>query len=213
MSSSPSHSNRAPVAAPRRRRTTVRLLASAAVLALLGLVGVASTFSALNAVTANPGNSFSAGSVLIADNDAGSSMLALTNAKPADTATGCILVTYSGTLPATVRIYHATTGTGLSSYLTLKITRGTFSGTPAATSCTGFTADSTNWIGAGAGVVYNATLSGFPASSAAAVTEPTADTWTQGESHAYRFDVTVQNDPLAQGKTATESFTWEAQNS
>jgi hypothetical protein len=209
-----------PGAAPRprrrRRRTAFKLLASAGVLLVLAIVGVASTYSALNAVTTNPGNSFASGSVLIASNDSVSSMLSLSNAKPGDTTAGCILVTYSGTLPATVRLYSTTTGSGLDGYLTLKITRGTISGTPTPGSCTGFVADSTSWIGAGAGIVYNATLSGFPASSAAAVPEPTAATpesWTQGESHAYRFDVTVGSDPAAQGKTATTSFTWEAQNS
>jgi predicted ribosomally synthesized peptide with SipW-like signal peptide len=203
-------------AAPSRRRTALRLLASAGVLIALTVVGVTSTYSAFNAVTTNPGNTFTAGTVTISDNDTGTSALSLTNAKPGDVTTGCVVVTYGGSLPATVRLYSTTTGTGLDAYLTLKITRGTISGTPAPGSCTNFVADSTSWIGAGAGIIFSATLSGFPANSAGASAEPAAstpETWTQGETHAYRLDVTVQNDNAAQGKTATESFAWEAQNS
>jgi predicted ribosomally synthesized peptide with SipW-like signal peptide len=203
-----------PDTTPRRPRSALRVLASLGVLVTLAAVGVAGTYSALNDVSSNPGNSFSAGSVSVTDNDAGASLLTLTNAKPGDIASGCIVVTYGGSLPANVRLYGATTGTGLDQYLTLKVTRGTISA-PTAGSCTGFTADSTNYITQGAGVVYNGNLSAWPSTSATALDDPTTaakEIWNQNEKHAYRLDVTVQNDPLGQGKTATESFTWEAQN-
>ena len=40
----------------------------------------------------------------------------------------------------------------------------------------------------------------------------TPESWTTGEVHAYRFEVTLTND-AAQGLDATQSFTWEARNS
>ena len=47
------------------------------------------------------------------------------------TSTACQQVSYTGTAPATVRLWGTVGGTGLAPYLTVKITRGTFSGTPA----------------------------------------------------------------------------------
>jgi hypothetical protein len=181
--------------------------------ATLGLASLSDTFSSFNAVTSNPASTVSAGTVTIADNDAGSALLALSNAKPGDTVTGCIVVTYNGTLPATVVLYGATGGTGLDAYLDLKVTRGTISGTPAAGSCTNFTADATNYIAQGAGVVYSGTLQGWPDTSATGLPDPktgSAATWTNGEAHAYRLQVTVQSATAGQGKTATQSFSWEA---
>jgi len=85
--------------------------------------------------------------------------------------TSCLRVTYAGTLPATVRLYGTSSG-ALAPYLTLTVTRGT-DAAPSFDSCSGFTADVTNYIGAGAGVVYSGSLSGYP-TAASPLTEPTA---------------------------------------
>jgi hypothetical protein len=45
--------------------------------------------------------------------------------------------------------------------------------------------------------------------------DPTAaspESWATNEVHVYRFQVTQQNNALAQGKNATQTFTWEARN-
>jgi hypothetical protein len=184
------------------------------VLAVIGAVA-GQTSSSLNDVTTNPGNSFVSGTVKVSDNDAGTALVSLANAKPGATATGCIVVTYTGTLAANVRIFGTTTGTGLDQYLDLNVTRGTISGTPAAGSCTNFTADATAYIGQGAGVIYNGTLGAFPTSSATALLDPTTGspaTWTTNAAHAYRIQVTLQNAAAGQGKTASQSFTWQADN-
>jgi len=83
-------------------------------------------------------------------------VLSLANAKPGAVSTGCLNVSYTGTLPANVKLYGTGGGTGLNQYLNLVVTRGTFTGTPPAGSCTGFTADSTNYITQGAGVMVGA---------------------------------------------------------
>ena len=192
-----------------------KLALGAAVLLLLGsLVGVG-TWSAFSSTTENPTNTFSAGTVTLTDNDSGSTMLGLTNAKPGDNDTSCITVSYSGSLPATVRLYGATTGTGLDQYTNLTVTRGTT--TSAFDNCTGFSADSTEYLGLGqgAGVVYNGTLQGFADTYAAGLVDPTSgtpETWTNPESHAYKLVVSVQDTNLAQGLNATQTFTWEARN-
>ena len=100
-----------------------KALVSILVVGVAGSVAGSGTFSAFSSTTANPGNSFTAGTVTISDNDSGSSMLSLSNAKPGDSTTGCITTTYTGSLSANVRLYASTTGT-LAPYLNLTVTQG-----------------------------------------------------------------------------------------
>jgi predicted ribosomally synthesized peptide with SipW-like signal peptide len=192
----------------------IKVLATALVLGAIGMVAGFGTWSAFSDTASNDGNTFAAGSVDINDDDSDGVMFSLSGLKPNDSAAKCIKVNYAGTdLNSTVKLYGATTGTGLDQYLDLKVTRGTSSST-SFPSCTGFTADATNYAGAGAGVIYSGTLEGFPDSSAAGLSDPTAgtpETWAPGESHVYKFEVTVQNNGAAAGKNATQQFTWEAQ--
>lgn len=189
-----------------------RALLSALVVGIVGVVSGAGTFASFSSTTANGGNTFAAGTVAISDNDAGGTMLTLSNAKPGDSATGCIAVTYGGTLPADVRLYGSTSG-GLASYLTLTVTRGS-DPTPSFPGCAGFSADGTNYIGAGAGVVYQGNLSSYPGTWGGGIVDApgSAETWTNGEQHVYRFAVTLQNNSAAEGLSANASFTWEARN-
>ncbi len=94
------------------------------------------------------------------------------------------------------------------------MTRGTDSN-PSFDSCTNFTADGTNYIGQGNGVIYSGALSAFPANWASGVVDPTPgspESWTNPETHSYRFAVTLQDVEAAQGLNGTASFTWEARN-
>lgn len=190
------------------------LILALALLALAG--GSAATYAAYTARSANNGDLIEAGSVKLSDNGDGSSMLSLSAAVPGNTTSACIKVTYDGTLPATVRLHGTTTGSGLDPYLDLKVTRGTYSpSTPAFKSCTNFTADGTNYIGAGNGVIYNGTLQGYADTYAAGLVDPlagTPETWTTNEVHVYKLDVTLQNNFSAQNKDATQTFRWEARN-
>jgi predicted ribosomally synthesized peptide with SipW-like signal peptide len=196
---------------PRRRSTGNKVAWSVVVLVFLVAAVSGGTWAAFTATTDNSGNSFSAGSVTLSDNDSGAAMLTLTSAAPGATDTGCIRVSYTGSLPATVRLYGTTTGTGLDPYLSLTVTRGTIS-SGAFDSCANFSADGTDYIGAGAGVLYSGTLQGYPDDYASGIVDPTS-AWTNGEEHAYRFTVTLQDDNAAQGKTATQTFIWEARTS
>ena len=85
----------------RGRKTLLSLLLVGA----LGAVAGIGTFSAFSATTVNAGNTFDAGTVVISDNDANSAMYNITDAKPNDVVVRCIRVTYTGTLPSTVRLY------------------------------------------------------------------------------------------------------------
>ncbi|HEX8074738.1 MAG TPA: TasA family protein [Thermoleophilaceae bacterium] len=193
-----------------------RILLSLLAIGLTGAVIGASTWSAFFSTTSSSSNKLTAGTVTIGDNDLGGALLSLTNAKPGDSSTRCILVTYSGSLNAYVRMYAAVTGS-LGDYVDLTVTRGTDS-SPSFSSCAGtFTPDPTDYIGAGAGVVYSGLLSSFP-TSATAANEPTAAspaTWNSSAgAHSYRFTATLRADApaAAQGASANATFTWEAKN-
>jgi len=197
----------------RSPNTATKVVATAVVVGLIGAVAGVGTWSAFSSTTSNDNNTFSAGSVTLGDNDSNSAILSLTGAAPGDSDSSCIEVGFSGTLASTVRLYGTTTGTGLDQYLDLTVTRGTLPANPPADSCTDFAADTTDYTGDGAGIVYKGTLEGYADSYAAGRVDPVAaspESWTNGEKHAYRFVVTVQNNDNAQGKDASQQFTWEA---
>ena len=205
-----------------RRRALARALSLRIKIALPILVavltgGIAGTYMAFSATSQNPSNSYAAGTVTLTDDDGGAVVFNLSNMKPADAAVDkCINVTYSGSLAADVRFGSDDLGTGnLKSYITLKVTRGTLS-SPSYPSCTSFTADTTNYIGQGAGVVYNDYLANLPTTWATGIVDPTSgspETWTNGETHAYKLTIDLDNNPAAQGLSTTAiNIGWEAHN-
>ena len=76
-----------------------------------------------------------------------------------------------------------------------------------------FVPDATNYIGSGAGVMFNAPLSTYPQTLGTALLDPTSGTsatWPSGTTHAYKLTVTMDSATGVQGKTATAGFTWQA---
>ena len=193
-----------------------RLFLTVLVIGLAGGVAGAVTHGAFSTSTSNTGNSVDAGTVTIEDDDGdpGVAMLSLSNARPGDSDTSCIKVTYTGSLPSTVRLYATLTGS-LKNYLTLTVTRGT-DPTPTFDNCTRFVPDTTDYNGDGNGVIYSGLLSAFPATyDPPAIVDPKAaspETWTQNEAHVYKFTIALNNDTAAQGLSSTAAFIWEARN-
>lgn len=173
-------------------------------LALVSLLVLRTSDAAFNATTANAGDSWTAGDVVLTDDDSDTAMFSVTNMKPTDTATDCITVTYSGSLDADVNVYGAiTAGDGLDSYLSLTVRRGSGGSFG---DCTGFASSET---------VYTGTLAGFVAAHSSYATG--AGTWTPtggapDDNVTYQFEVTLQDNNAAQALTTTATFTWEAQN-
>jgi predicted ribosomally synthesized peptide with SipW-like signal peptide len=192
------------------RKTLVTLL----VLGVVGTLAGVGTFSAFSSTTDNTGNTFAAGTVYLADNDAGSAMYNVTNQKPGDVTTKCIRLTYTGSLAANVKLYTSSTVNALGTYVDLSIDKGTM---PAGAfpGCTGFTADA-------GGPIFNNTLSNFTTtknSYANGISAfPGAQTsWAQNDTVVYRFTLTLQDNNLANGgasalTTGSHDFTWEARN-
>jgi hypothetical protein len=185
-----------------------------AVSLLLGVLNGVGAWAALTS-TASVSASYATGTVVLADDDAGAAILSLSDAALGATATGCIQVTYSGTLTANVHLYGSTSGTGLDPYLDLVVTRGTIS-TGAFPSCANFSPDPTDYLGSGNGVIYSGTLANFVSTHtdyASGLVDPTAGApaaWTNPTTRAYKLSVTVQNNSTAEGKNTTSTFTWEA---
>jgi hypothetical protein len=172
----------------------------AAVLLTSALIVTASV-AAFSDTTDNSGNTWSAGTVVLTDDDSGSAMFIVSDMAPLATVTECIAVTYSGSLlPSDVNLYGVSGGTGLDAYLDVTIEEGNggiFG------NCTGFTPTST---------IFTGTLTSFAATHTNFATG--AGAWNPAanpETRVYRFTVTLQDDNAAQGLDATATFTWEAQ--
>jgi Camelysin metallo-endopeptidase len=186
-----------------------KLLVTLGVIALMGLA-VFGTFAAFTATSTNSGNEIATGTVKIDDNSgAATSLYDVTNAKPGDSTSACIRITYDGSLPASVKLYGSGGITNGSNY-TLAVERGSGLTTVDGTrSCAGFSASSTAYDGglAAFGTTYAAGVDGKAAGAA----------WSQGQSVDYRFTVTQTDDSTPNAHTSVVSsspheYTWEARN-
>lgn len=184
-----------------------------AALIATGLVAVASgraTFAAFSVTTQNQNDSYAAGNVSIADNDAGTLMWDVAGQLPTSAAiVRCIRVTYTGSLVAGVRLYTTTPASALDPYLNITVEKGSMPVGTVFPNCNGFTSQ--------AMIAPNGTLAAFKTARTVWANGipafPGSQTaWNPNDSLVYRFTVQVQNDLGAQGLTGTVGFTWEAQN-
>jgi hypothetical protein len=184
-----------------------RLLLTFCVLGAAGSLAGFATFSSFSSTTSNTGNTFATGTVVLSDNDAGSAMYGVSNAGPGSSTAKCIKVTYTGSMPADVKLYTPSTVGAGASYIDLTIEKGT--GNPAFPGCTGFTSQST---------IYTGTLGGFASAKNSyangVASYPSSQTeWDQNDTVVYRFTLTVEDTNSAQGQTiGSHDFTWEARN-
>ncbi len=170
-------------------------------LALTSVMVLRTTSAAFTDTTDNASNSWDAGSVTLTDNDSGSALFSATGLVPGDSSTGCIEVTYGGslTLSTAADLYAAVTettvgGNGLGDDLDVVVERG------AATDTCALMVTPTT--------VYSGTLAAFNT-----LGSPLATGWTPGSGDTmrpFKFTVTLGNDTAndAQGEGADATFTW-----
>jgi hypothetical protein len=193
-------------------RRTARLLKWGAIPAALlvsGLIVGHASYSAFNATTSNPTSNWSAGTVVLTDDDSNTAMFTATGLKPGSTDTKCIAVTSSGSLASSVKLYGTSPSTtdALSTYIHLSIVQGTGGSSG---SCTGFTPLVTG------SSLYSGTLANFATTSTdyANGLGTWTPTGTAPETRTFEFtylvDATTPN--TSQGGTAAIGFTWEDQN-
>ena len=202
-----------------KKNREVRVGMTLLVLGALGFLSLVATLAAFSDTTDNPGNRFQSGSVVIDDNDLGTTALydlydGTPEAKPGQSDSGCLKVTYSGSLDADVRLYSTSTlnVNGLDDNLQLVITPG--SGT--ALDCSDFAAG-------GQVAIFNNTLANYMPTRNS-YTNGLADNpgtvatkWVTGDAVTYKFEVTLTDDADvndANGGLATglHTFTWESRN-
>ncbi|MBL7258868.1 hypothetical protein [Paractinoplanes lichenicola] len=187
-------------------RRRLALVAGAALAVAVVIAGTAS--AAFTSDTANGSNAYTTGTVEITDNDSGSALFSTAADGPlriGQTFVQCVAVTYTGSLPAAVRLYASATtdtrdpsnptGLGPRDYLRVQVEEGT--GATSFGSCAGFSAT---------GVLWNGYLTAFPSSYAAGP--------ATGGTRSYRFTMALDDatPDAAEGGTATATFTWEARN-
>jgi len=193
-------------------RTSTKVLLTALCVGALGSLAAMGVFGAFSSTTTNAGNTITAGTVAIADNDAGAAMYSIANAKPGESVSKCIKVTYTGSLDADVHIYTTSTIGSLGQYVDLTITPGT-QATSTFPSCTGFTPDS-------GGALYTGTLQNFGSTknnyATGVVDYPgSGSKWATNESVVYQVTAALQSSApdAAQGlTTGAHTFTWEARS-
>lgn len=188
---------------------TRKVLKTLLVVGVVGTVAGVGSFSAFTSQADNDDNVVAAGTVVLADNDGGTTPLyEITDAKPGSTQTSCIRVAYTGSLDATVKLYTPSTIGDLGPEVNLKIESGT-QASPSYPSCTGFSAETT---------LFDAALSTFPTTYAGGVTDypgTVATKWVNGDAVVYRVTATLSASApdSAQGDTTgLHTLRWEAQN-
>ncbi|MFN0026047.1 MAG: hypothetical protein ACKV2O_02510 [Acidimicrobiales bacterium] len=184
-----------------------RIAAVATSLLLVTFLVVATSRAAFVGSTANIGNSVHAATVVLADNDATTSLISLTDVIPGTAHDRCMEVTYSGTLDvAPIKLYMGAAPTGtLGQYLNLIVDIGADT-TDAFGSCTSFVSTST---------LFTGTIDSFRTTHNTYATG--LSTWDPAgggatEIRTVRFRLEVQNNNAAQGLTSGFGFTWEAQS-
>lgn len=183
-----------------------RLAATLAVLALLVSAVAAVVHSSFTATAGNDGNTFEAGSISLTDDDSAKVLFDVHGLEPnSPPVRRCVTLKYGSTggLASSVRLFGETNG-ALAEHLKLELTRGSFLGPkPDGNSCTGFAASTTVFLGP---------LSRYPQTWGTGIVDPNP-TWRSGDTAIYEIAVSLTDSDGAQGKSATQSFTFEARTS
>ena len=174
--------------------------------ALTALAVVRASSAAFTATTVNGADTWNVGTVVLTDDDAGVAMFTATGLKPSATGSKCILVTYNGSLAASVKLYSQSESTtnAADASLNVLIEAGTGGTT---SSCAGFSVTST---------LFNNTLLNLASTATSFATglgtwAPTGAAQTTAYRFTWTFSASAPN--TTQGGSASVQFTWEAQNS
>jgi hypothetical protein len=192
-------------------RKSRKLLLSAVVVGVMSSLVALGVFGLFSATTQNSGNEISSGTVVLSDNDAGSSLFNITGAKPGDSWTRCIKVTYNGSLAAFVHLYMENTTGELAKHLNLTLTQGS-QASSTFPSCTNFQSDSVGVIFNGP--VYSPTSGNYE--QGLPLTPDGELAWNPGDSLVFKFEMTLDPntpDSLQNSALGNTTIVWEARNS
>ncbi|MEU4623763.1 hypothetical protein AB0G04_27805 [Actinoplanes sp. NPDC023801] len=152
--------------------------------------------------TASSGNTFTAGTVSIGATAPGSKVFDVTGAIPGSNPITCVITQYTGSIPATVRMYFTGVSGGLAAKLIARVRHG--SGTR--TDCADFVA---------AGVLYNAAgtlkLNDYLTAHTDWTTGDGSWPATQSDTRVWQLELLLPSDDTAAGLSAAFTAVWEAQ--
>ena len=169
-----------------------------------------SSQAAFTATTRNDANSWTAGTVVLTDNDSDNEMFNVTGLTPGTSTPVCVQVSYEGDLAARVKLYGdgmtqvagPDSSADLDTLLTMDIEIGNVGST-----CAAFVLDEL--------IADDATLATLDGLDWSTGLEPTPNWLPDGsgvEMRPYRFTYTLPSNNAAQGDSAEINFVWEAQN-
>jgi len=182
------------------------------VIGVLGGFATLGVYGLFSSTTQNSGNEVTSGTVEFSDNDSGAALYNATGMRPGESLTRCIKTTYTGSLPALVRLYSPSTPGPLAQYIDLVVTQGTQASSTFPT-CTGFTPDAVGTIFTGTLQSFEQTRSSYATGIATAPGGKSS--WSKGEALVYRVQVTLQASApdSSQGwSSGVHSFVWESRN-
>ena len=187
----------------RSQSLVIQLSAFALAFVVVAGLVVTSSRAAFVAQTGNPANQVTSAAIDLADNDSGVAMFQnVTGLMPGTNIDRCIDVTYTGTVdPLPVLLYASAAPTGtLAPYLNLSVDIGADTA-DAFTDCSTFVSSAS---------VYSGTLDAFATTHGGYATGAT--TWDPAgspETRTFRFRISVQDTPAAEGLTSSFGFSWE----
>jgi predicted ribosomally synthesized peptide with SipW-like signal peptide len=171
-----------------------------------GLAGFG-VLAAFSDSTSNAGNSFTAGTVTLTDNDGNVALYTnTTEAQPGVNYDRCIRVTYAGSLDAGVRLYTSAISAD-GSQVNVQVDK----------SATGSQADCSDF-GAATNVYAETSLSAFGSSHSSysnglSVNPGSATKWVQNDVVTYRFRLSIPDLEANEGVSIDPfELTWEARN-
>ena len=174
------------------RATTFRATAIVGGFLLAILMIMTVSRAAFTATTTNSGNSWTAGTLELTNDQASTALFEVPDVAPGDSGSDCIAIIHSGVDADVVLSAINASGTGLQTRLDVTITRFAGNACDAGSS----------WL------VYDGKLNAFTGD----VSSPTWDTSVLGHTQHYKIEWalpdTVGNG--YQGRTATAAFTWQA---
>jgi predicted ribosomally synthesized peptide with SipW-like signal peptide len=177
--------------------------------ALSGFLVMQGSRAAFTDTTDNTGNSFTAGTVDLVDDDSSTVLFNVSNMAPGDSSTNCIVVTYQGSIanPAAVKLYTGglTDSSDLANWLDVTIEEGTGGSFG---DCSGFVLQ--NSIESGGDLIaFNTTHTDY--ASGAGVWDPSGT--PESKTYRFTFALDAATPDTEEGASVTAlGFTWEVQS-
>ena len=191
--------------APSGRRSRPLVTALALVVGLLGSGALVwqGTNAVFSSTTSSSSNSWTLGSVTLADDDLGSAMFSVGGLTPGDDGENCLTVDYTGDVSTAVKLYAAASSdaSSVAQYVDLVIEEGTGGGFG---DCTGFSST---------GSAYTGTLANFTATTTDYGSGVGSWAPSAAASTVYRIGYTLNaaTPTGKQGAVTTVTFQWESQ--